>query len=92
MFRKYVIERNIAGIGAEPVEALCSIAQQSNSVLEGLGTGVQWIHSYIAGDKTYCIYLANDESLIREHARRSGFPADVIVEVQSVLDPTMAPA
>jgi hypothetical protein len=92
MFRKYVIERNIDGIGQEPIEALCGIAQQSNRVLDELGTGVQWLHSYVANDKTYCVYLARDEALIREHARRAGFPADAVMEVQSVLDPTMAPA
>lgn len=92
MFKKYVIERNIDGIGSEPVEALCGIALQSNRVLGELGTGVQWLHSYVANDKTYCVYLASDESLIREHARRAGFPADTIAEVKSVLDPTMAPA
>ncbi len=92
MLRKYVIERNVAGIGAEPIEALCGIALQSNRVLDGLGTGVQWLHSYVVADKTYCVYLARDEELIREHARRAGIPADTIAEVKSVLEPTMAPA
>ena len=92
MLRKYVIERNISGIGKEPYEALCDVAQRSNQVLDELGTGVQWLHSYVANDKTYCVYLASDEALIREHAQRAGFPADAVVEVQSVLDPTMAPA
>ena len=92
MLRKYVIERNVAGIGAEPIEALCGIALQSNRVLDDLGTGVQWLHSYVVADKTYCVYLARDEELIREHARRAGIPADTIAEVKSVLEPTMAPA
>lgn len=92
MLRKYVIERNVAGIGAEPIEALCGIALQSNRVLDELGTGVQWLHSYVVADKTYCVYLARDEELIREHARRAGIPADTIAEVKSVLEPTMAPA
>ena len=92
MLRKYVIERNVAGIGAEPVEALCGIALQSNRVLDELGTSVQWLHSYVVDDKTYCVYLARDPELIREHARRAGIPADAIAEVKSVLEPTMAPA
>ena len=92
MLRKYVIERNVAGIGAEPIEALCGIALQSNRVLDELGTGVQWLHSYVVDDKTYCVYLARDPELIREHARRAGIPADAIAEVKSVLEPTMAPA
>lgn len=92
MLRKYIIEREIPGIGAQPPEALCAAAQQSNGVLEQLGTGIQWVHSYVAQGKTYCVYLARDESLIREHAERAGFPANRIVEVCSMLDPTMAPA
>lgn len=92
MLRKYIIEREIAGIGVQPVEALCAAAQQSNTVLDQLGTGVQWVHSYVPGNKTYCVYLARDERLILEHAERSGFPANRIVEVCSMLDPTMAPA
>ena len=91
MFKKYVIERQIAGIGGEPMEALCGIARRSNQVLDELGTDVQWLHSYIADDKTYCVYLARDKALIREHAVRAGFPADAIVEVRAMLDPTMAP-
>lgn len=92
MLRKYVIERNIAGVGNQPAEVLCDVALQSNQVLDELGTGVQWLHSYVTNDRTYCVYLARDESLIREHAKRAGIPADAIIEVKSVLDPTMAPA
>ena len=92
MFKKYVIEREIQGIGAQPVEALCGVALQSNGVLDELGTDIQWLHSYVTADKTYCVYLARDEALIHEHAKRSGFPANRVAEVKSVLDPTMAPA
>jgi hypothetical protein len=92
MLRKYIIEREIAGIGDEPPEALCGAAQKSNDVLDQIGTGVQWLHSYVAGDKTFCVYLARDEALIHEHAARSGFPANRITEVRAMLDPTMAPA
>ncbi|MDG2519603.1 hypothetical protein ABIE51_002859 [Lysobacter sp. OAE881] len=92
MFKKYVIERNIQGIGAQPMEALCGVALQSNNVLDELGTDIQWLHSYVTADKTYCVYMARDEALIHEHAKRSGFPANSIAEVKAVLDPTMAPA
>ena len=90
--RRYVIERNIQGIGAQPMEALCGVALQSNNVLDELGTDIQWLHSYVTADKTYCVYMARDEALIHEHAKRSGFPANSIAEVKAVLDPTMAPA
>lgn len=92
MFKKYVIERNIQGIGGQPMEALCGVALQSNNVLDELGTDIQWLHSYVTADKTYCVYMARDEALIHEHAKRSGFPANSIAEVKAVLDPTMAPA
>ncbi|BDU17317.1 MULTISPECIES: DUF4242 domain-containing protein [Lysobacter] len=92
MFKKYVIERNIQGIGAQPMEALCGVALQSNNVLDELGTDIQWLHSYVTADKTYCVYMARDEALIHEHAKRSGFPANSVAEVKAVLDPTMAPA
>lgn len=92
MFKKYVIERNIPGVGAQPMEALCGVALKSNNVLDELGTDIQWLHSYVTNDKTYCVYLARDEALIHEHARRSGFPANSVAEVKAVLDPTMAPA
>jgi len=92
MFKKYVIERNIPGVGSQPMEALCGVALKSNNVLDELGTDIQWLHSYVTADKTYCIYMARDEALIHEHAKRSGFPANSVAEVKAVLDPTMAPA
>ena len=82
MFKKYVIERNIQGIGAQPMEALCGVALQSNNVLDELGTDIQWLHSYVTADKTYCVYMARDEALIHEHAKRSGFPANSVAEVK----------
>jgi hypothetical protein len=91
MLRKYVIEREVPGIGAQSPEGFCAIAQQSKNVLDQLGNKIQWIESYVAGDKTYCVYLAADEQLIREHAGRSGFPANRISEIRTVIDPTMAP-
>ena len=92
MFKKYVIERNIPGVGSQPMEALCGVALKSNNVLDELGTDIQWLHSYVTADKTYCIYMARDEALIHEHAKRSGFPANWVAEVKTLLDPTMGRA
>ena len=92
MLRKFIIERDIPGIGQTSAEGFCAIAQKSKNVLDALGTGIQWVESYIAGDKTYCVYLARDAEVIREHAKRGGFPADRIVEIRTMIDPTLAPA
>jgi len=92
MLRRYVIERDVPGIGSNSVEGFCAIAQKSKGVLDGLGNEIQWVESYVAGDKTYCVYLARDEGIIREHAAQSGFPANRISEICTVIDPTMAPA
>ncbi|MBI1418984.1 MAG: DUF4242 domain-containing protein [Limimaricola sp.] len=88
--KKYVIERDVVGIGAMSADELCSAAATSNAALAELGPKVQWSHSYVAGDKTFCIYFAEDEDAIREHARISGFPANVITEIQTIIDPTTA--
>lgn len=90
MLRKYVIEREVRGIGQSTPEGLCAIADKSNGVLGRLGTRIQWIQTYVAADKTFCIYLAESEELIREHARLSGFPANRITEVVAVIDPSTA--
>jgi hypothetical protein len=92
MLRKYIIERNVPGIGTHPAEAYCGIAQQSKDVLVGQGPGIQWLESFVVQDKTYCVYLADSEDIIREHAARSGFPADRIEAVRTVIDPSLAPA
>lgn len=92
MLRKYMIEREIAGVGGQPPEAMCGIAQTSKNVLAELAPRVQWLETYVANDKVYCVFLAEDASLVREHARRTGFPADRVEEIRSMLDPTMAPA
>lgn len=89
---KYVIERNIPGVGASPAEALQAVSQTSCSVLKELGPQIQWVQSYVTGDKIYCVYIAPDEDIIREHASRGGFPADSIAEVKTVIDPTTAEA
>lgn len=86
--KRYVIERDIPQIGTADREALREAAKKSNSVLAELGPDIQWIESYVAADKTFCVYLAKDEEIIREHARRSGFPATKITEIGKMIDPT----
>jgi hypothetical protein len=86
--KRYVIEREIPNIGAASEEELSGAATTSNSALAGLAPRVQWEHSYVANDKTFCVYLAEDEEAIREHAKISGFPASVITEVKAMIDPT----
>ena len=88
--KRYVIEREIPNIGASSSADLSGAASTSNSALAQLAPRVQWEHSYVAGDKTFCIYLAESEDAIREHASISGFPATVITEVKSIIDPTTA--
>jgi site-specific DNA-cytosine methylase len=85
--KKYVIERDVPGIGGNDQKGLSAVAHQSNGALAKLRPRIQWQESYVTGDKTYCIYLADDEAVIREHARLSGFPANVITEVKAVIDP-----
>jgi hypothetical protein len=92
MLKQFVIERDVPGIGASTPAQMCAIARQSKDVIDAQGIGIQWVESYIADDRTYCVYRAESEALIREHAARSGFPANRIVEIRRVLDPTMATA
>ena len=89
---KYVIERNIPGVGASTANALQAVSQTSCSVLKDLGPQIQWVQSYVTGDKIYCVYIAPNEELIREHASRGGFPADSISEIKTIIDPTTAEA
>ncbi|MEQ1764003.1 MAG: DUF4242 domain-containing protein [Pyrinomonadaceae bacterium] len=89
---KYVIERDIPGAGDMTADDLMAASQKSCSVLDGLGSEIQWIHSYVTGDKIYCVYTAPSEKLIEEHARESGFPANRISEVRAMIDPTRAGA
>ncbi|KUF08770.1 DUF4242 domain-containing protein [Pseudoponticoccus marisrubri] len=86
--KKYVIERDLPGVGKMSGDELCGAAQTSNDALAQLAPRVQWQHSYVAGDKTFCIYLAEDEGAVREHAELSGFPATTITEIRAVIDPT----
>lgn len=90
MLKRYVIERDIDGVGSMPPSELCGAARTSNAALADLAPRVQWQHSYVAKDKTFCIYLAEDEDAIRAHAEKSGFPASKITEVRQVIDPTTA--
>lgn len=89
---KFVIERAIPALGALKAAELQAVAQKSCSVLRDLGPDVQWVHSYVTGDKMYCVYNAANEGLVREHARRGGFPADSVARVVSIVDPTTAEA
>ena len=87
--RKFVIERDIPGVGGNTPEGFCKAADTSNKALAAL-EGIQWIQSYVTADKLFCVYLADDEAVIREHAKTSGFPATKIREVKTILDPTSA--
>jgi hypothetical protein len=87
---KFVIEREIPGAGNLTDAELCEISRKSVSVLNEMGPGIQWLQSYVTGDKVYCVYLAPDEATIREHARRGGFPANRISAVRRMIDPTTA--
>jgi hypothetical protein len=87
---KFVIERAIPGVGATSAADLQAISQKSCSVLRELGPEVQWVQSYVTGDKIYCIYIAANEELVREHARKGSFPANSVARVMSVIDPTTA--
>ena len=87
---KYVIERDIPGIGNATDEEVLAISQKSCSVLNQLGPTIQWLHSYVTADKIYCVYIAPDEKMVREHAEQGGFPANCVSEVKSMIDPTTA--
>jgi len=90
---RYVIERDIPSIGSADREALREASKRSNGVLAEMKAEkkhIQWEHSYVAGDKTFCIYIADDESLIHEHAKRSGFPATKVTAVRKMIDPVTA--
>jgi len=87
---KYFIEREIPGAGSLTAEALRGVAQQSCSVLNRLGPSIQWVQSYVTGDKVYCVYIAPNEENIRRHAEEGGFPANRIAEITAVIDPATA--
>lgn len=87
---KYIIEREVPGAGKLSPEKWRASAQRSCGVLNELGPEIQWVESYVTNDKVYCVYIAPNEEMIREHARRAGFAANRISEVQSIIDPTTA--
>jgi hypothetical protein len=87
---KYLIERELPGAGKLAPDQLRGISQKSCSVLNTLGPQIQWIQSYVTGDKIYCVYRAPNEAMVREHAKQGGFPANKISEITSVIDPSTA--
>ena len=88
--KTYLIEREIPGAGSLTAEQLKNVSQTSCTVLKELGPQIQWIHSYVTGTKIYCIYKAANEELIREHARKGGFPANTITEISTTISPATA--
>jgi len=88
MLKKYIIERDLPAIGKVDAKALCDASKTSNTALAALAPRIQWQHSYVAADKTFCVYLAKDEAIIHRHAEISGFPATKITEVRKMIDPT----
>ena len=88
--RRFVIERDIPKVGTFERDQLRGAAAKSNEVLHQLGPDIQWVESYVADNKTFCVYLAKDEAIIRKHAEISGFPATKITEVRKMIDPTTA--
>ena len=87
---KFVIERDIPGAGKLSAEQLKGISQTSCGVLSKMGPQIQWVQSYVTGDKIYCVYIAPNEEMVREHASMGGFPANKISEVVEIIDPTTA--
>jgi hypothetical protein len=87
---KYIVEREIPGAGKLSPQELQGISQKSREVLTKIGPQIQWVHSYVADDKIYCLYIAPNEEMIREHSRQGGFPVSRISKVKSVIDPTTA--
>lgn len=87
---KFLIEREIPGAGKLTAGQLQSISQKSCSVLQKMGPQIQWLHSYVAGDKVYCVYIAPNEKMVREHASQGGFPANRVTQISAIIDPTTA--
>jgi hypothetical protein len=85
---KFVIERSLPGAGSLSDQQIHDISAKSNEVLDGMAGRAQWLHSYVTDDKLYCVYIADDEAAVREHATTGGFPADSVAPVRRVIDPT----
>jgi hypothetical protein len=88
--KRYIIERDVPGVGALADCELAAAAARSNAALEELGGRVEWVQSFVAEDKTFCIYLAEDDAAIHEHARLSGFPATKVTRISGIFDPSTA--
>ena len=88
--RRYIVERDIPGVGSMSMVELCGPARASKQAIDQIGTDVQWQHSYVAADKTFCVYLATDEAKLRKHAELSGIPVSRITEVPRIIDPLAA--
>jgi hypothetical protein len=87
---KYLIEREIPGAGKLSAAELQGVSQTSCGVLKNMGPQIQWVQSYVTGDKVYCVYISPNEEMIREHAKQGGFPANKISEIKTMIDPTTA--
>ena len=87
---KYVIERDIPGAGRLSDAELQAISRKSCAVLDSMGPQIQWLQSYVTGDKVYCVYIAPDETAVRDHAQQGGFPANRVSQVTRIIDPTTA--
>jgi hypothetical protein len=87
---KFVIEREIPGAGSMSAQQVQAVAEKSCSVLRNLGPQIQWLHSYVTENKIYCVYIAPNEEMVREHARQGGFPANSVSQVKRIIDPTTA--
>jgi hypothetical protein len=90
MVPKFIIEREIAGLGELPASALQAASQKSRGVLEGMGPKIQWLQSFVTDDKMYCVYISPDEETVREHALKGGFPANSVARVSAIIDPVTA--
>ena len=89
---KFLIERNIPGLGKLAPEQLQAVSQKSCSVLRAIGPHIQWLESYVTDDKLFCIYISPDAETIREHASQGGFPADAVLQIRTIIDPTTSEA
>jgi hypothetical protein len=87
---KYIVERNVPGAGNLSPKEIAGISAKSFAVLREMGPDVQWLESFVTTDKLYCVYVAKNAELVREHAKRGGFPADAVNEVRAIIDPTTA--
>jgi len=88
--KRFIVERDIPGVGSMSLTDLCGAARASNQAIDQIGKEIQWQHSYVAGDKTFCVYLARDRSSVEKHAELSGIPVSAITEVPQIIDPLTA--